>query len=93
MYDTVLAGPSRTHDVVEVWHNGFQKLVVLVSHPTLWTFLTALKKEENLTCSKKVKMRLGEGPEPKCRKWRMYDVDDFDPMDYLQCIGEMLFTS
>ena len=90
MYDTVLAGPPRSYDVVEVWHNGFQKLVALVSHPTLWTFLTALKKEENLTFSKKVKTRLGEGPEPKRRKWRMYDVD---PMDYQQCIGEMLCTS
>ena len=47
-------------------------------------------------------MRLGEGPESKRKKWRMYDerlssiVDDFDeydPMDYLHCIGEMLFTS
>ena len=47
-------------------------------------------------------MRLGEGPEPKRRKWRMCDeklssiVDDFDDcnsMDYLHCIGEMLFMS
>jgi hypothetical protein len=39
---------------------------------------------------KKVKMSLGEGPEPKRRKWRMYDqrlsnivndFDDYDPMD------------
>jgi hypothetical protein len=44
----------------------------------------------------------GEGPEPKRRKWRMYnqrlsnivnDLDDYDPMDFLYCIGEMLFTS
>ena len=64
--------------------------------------MTALKKEENLTFTKKVKMRLGEGLESKRKKWRMYDerlwsiVDDFDeydPMDYLHCIGEMLFTS
>ena len=63
--------------------------------------MTALKKEENLNFSKKVKMRLGQGPEPKRRKWRMYDerlssiVDDFDeydPIDYLHCFGEMLFT-
>ena len=47
-------------------------------------------------------MSLGEGPEPKRRKWRMYDqrlsnivddFDDYDPMDFLYCIGEMLFTS
>ena len=47
-------------------------------------------------------MSLGEGPEPKRRKWRLYDerlssfvydFDEYDPMDYLHCIGEMLFKS
>jgi hypothetical protein len=61
--------------------------------------LTALKKEENLTFSKKVKMSLGEGPEPKRKKLRLYDrrlsnvvndLDDYDSMDFLYCIGEML---
>ena len=94
-YDTVLARLPRSNNLVEGWHNGFQTLVGC-SNPTLWTFLTDLKKEENLTFSKKVKMSLGEGPEPKRRKWRLYDerlssiVDDFDeydPMDYLHCIG------
>ena len=33
----------------------------------LRTFLTAVKKEENLAFSKKVKMSLGEGPEPKAQ--------------------------
>ena len=92
-YDTVLARLPRSNNLVEGWHDGFQTLVGC-SNPTLWTFLTALKKEENLTFSKKVKMSLGEGPEPKRRKWRLYDerlssiVDDFDeydPMDYLHC--------
>ena len=102
MYDPVLAGLPRSNNLVEGWHNGFQTLVGC-SNPTLWTFLTALKKEENLTFSKKVKMSLGEGPEPKRRKWRMHDqrlsiidvndFDDYDPMDFLYCIGEMLFTS
>ena len=55
MYDTVLAGIPRSNNLVEGWHNGFQKLVGY-SNPTLWTFLTALKKEENLTFSKKVKI-------------------------------------
>jgi hypothetical protein len=69
MYDSVLAGLPRSNNLVECWHNGFQTLVGC-SNPTLWTFLTALKKEENLTFSKKVTMSLGEGPEPKRRKWR-----------------------
>jgi hypothetical protein len=65
--------------------------------------LTALTKEENLTFSKKVKMRFGEGPEPKNRKLtlRLYDrrlsnivndFDDYDPMDFLYFFGGMLFT-
>ena len=100
-YDTVLARLPRSNNLVEGWHNRFQTLVGC-SNPTLWTFLTALKKEENLTFSKKVKMSLGEGREPKRRKWRLYDerllsivdyFDEYDPMDNLHCIGEMLFTS
>ena len=72
MYDTFIVGLPRSNNLVEGWHNGFLKLVGCFN-PTLWTFLTALKREENLTFSKKVKMSLGEGPEPKRRKWRMYD--------------------
>jgi hypothetical protein len=48
-------------------------------------------------------MSLGEVPEPKRRKWSLYDrrlsnivndLDEYDPMDFLYryCIGEMLFT-
>ena len=50
-YDTVLARLPRSNNLVEGWHNGFQTLIGC-SNPTLWTFLTALKKEENLTFSK-----------------------------------------
>ena len=60
-----LPGLPRSNNLVELdgWYNGFQTLESC-SNPTLWTFLTALKEEENLTFSKKVKMPLGEGPEP-----------------------------
>ena len=66
------------------------------------TLPTAVKKEENLTFSKKVKMRTGEGPEPERRKWRLYnerlsnivnDFDKYDPMEYLYCIDALFFTS
>jgi hypothetical protein len=99
MYDSVLPGLPSSYNLVELedWQYGFQTLVGC-SNPTLWTFLAALKKEENWTLSKKVKMSLGERPEPKHRKLRLCnrrlsnivnDLDDYDPMD---CIGEMLFT-
>ena len=100
-YESVLAGLPCSNNLVEGWHNGFQTLVG-TSNPILWTFLTALKKEENLTFTKKIKMRTGEGPEPKRRKWRLYNeslsniVNEFDkpdPIKYLHCIGGMLFTS
>ena len=76
--------------------------LVISMYIILCIFLTAMKQEENLTFAKRVKMRMNEQPEPKRRKWRLYDerltciVSDFenyDPMDYLHCIGEMLFTA
>jgi hypothetical protein len=85
MYDSVLAGLPRSNNLFEGWQT-----LVGCSNPTLWTLLTALKKTENLTLSKRVKMSLGKGPEPKGRKWRMYDqrlsniVNDFD--DYVMMI-------
>ena len=61
--DTVLAGLPRSNNLVEGWHNGFQKLVGC-SNPTLWTFLTAPKKEENLTT----------GPTTSTTPWRTCTV-------------------
>ncbi len=66
-FDSVLAGLPRSNNIVEGWRNGFQSLVG-TSNPTLWTFLTAMKQEENLTFAKRVKMRMNEQPEPKKRK-------------------------
>ena len=80
--------------MVEGWHSGFQGLVGTFN-PTLWTFLKAVKREENLTFIKKVKIQMNEPPEPKKRKWRLYDErlsNIVDPIDYLHCIGEMLFN-
>ena len=45
LVEHVLAGLPRFQNLVEGWHNGFQKLVGC-SNPTLWTLLTALKKED-----------------------------------------------
>lgn len=97
-YDTVLAGLPRSNNIVEGWHNGFQSLVG-TTNPTLWTFLSAVKKEETLTFAKKVKMAMREDPEPQKKKWREYnerldamieDFDNYEPTDYLHCIGELL---
>ena len=44
-YDTVLANLPRSNNMVEGWHNGFQSLVGN-TNPTLWTFLSALKKKK-----------------------------------------------
>ena len=95
------AGLRRSNNLVEGWHNGFQTLVG-ASNPTLWKFVTAVKKEANLTFSMKVKMRTGESPKYKHNKWRLYnerlsnivnDFDEYDPMEYLYCIGVLLFRS
>ena len=101
-FDSLLAGLPPSKNIVEGWNNGFFQSLVGTSNPTLWTFLTAMKQEENLTFAKRVKMRMNEQPEPKKRKWRLYDerlaciVSDFEiyvPMDHLHCIGEMFFTA
>ena len=98
-YDTVLANLPRSNNMVEGWHNGFQSLVG-TTNPTLWTFLSALKKEETLTFKKKVDWRMRRAPEPQKKKWRDHNsrlnalVEDFDidtePLDYLFCLGELL---
>ena len=82
-YDTVLANLPRSNNMVEGWHNGFQSLVG-TTNPTLWTFLSALKKEETLTFKKKVDWRMRRAPEPQKKKWRDHNsrlnalVEDFD---------------
>ena len=98
-YDTVLANLPRSNNMVEGWHNGFQSLVG-TTNPTLWTFLSALKKEETLTFKKKVDWRMRRAPEPQKKKLRDHNsrlnalVEDFDidtePLDYLFCLGELL---
>ena len=96
-YDTVLANLPRSNNMVEGWHNGFQSLVG-TTNPTLWTFLSALKKEETLTFKKKVDWRMRRAPEPQKKKWRDHNsrlnalVEDIDtePLDYLFCLGELL---
>ena len=77
-----------------------QRVPVACTNPTLWTFLSALKKEETLTFKKKVDWRMRRAPEPQKKKWRDHNsrlnalVEDFDidtePLDYLFCLGELL---
>ena len=86
---------------MEGWHNGFQQLVGH-SNPNIWTFLKALKREDTLTFVKKVKMMNREAPPLQPKKWRLYNqrldavVEDYDnytdPLDYLKCVGELLYT-
>jgi len=37
----------RTNNSVEGWHNSFNSMLS-AHHPSIWTFITALKKEESL---------------------------------------------
>ena len=80
-YDTVLAGLPRSNNIVEGWHNGFQQLVGH-SNPNIWMNR--------------------EAPPLQPKKWRLYNqrldavVEDYDnytdPLDYLKCVGELLYT-
>ena len=80
-YDTVLASLPRSNNIVEGWHNGFQQLVGH-SNPNIWMNR--------------------EAPPLQPKKWRLYNqrldavVEDYDnytdPLDYLKCVGELLYT-
>ena len=76
--------------------------MVGMSNYTLCMFLTALRKEENLTFAKKVKMRMGLSPIARSGEWRLYgerissivtDFDDYNPMDYLHRRNALLHLS
>ena len=62
----------RSSNIAEGWHHGFNSMLSC-SNPTIWKFLTCLKKEQDITDVKITKMLMKEAPEPRTAKWRKYD--------------------
>ena len=86
--------------MVEGWHNGFQSLVG-TTNPTLWTFLSALKKEENLDLqeesgledekSSRTTEEEVERPQQPFKTLSLKtSTSTLKPLDYLFCLGELL---
>ena len=47
-HDASLMRQPRSTNIAEGWHHGFNSMLSC-NHPTIWRFLEALKKEQNLT--------------------------------------------
>ena len=71
-HDASLMKLPRSTNMAEGWHHGFNSMLSC-THPSMWKFLDALKKEHNLIRMKLVRMRQLEEPERRAAKWIKYD--------------------
>jgi len=46
-YELIQKDIPRTNNAIEGWYNGFNSMLNAI-HPSIWTFINALKKEDNL---------------------------------------------
>ena len=71
-HDASLMGLPRSTNMAEGWHHGFQSMLSC-THPTIWKFLEALKKEHNLIRMQLGRMKNLDSPERRPAKWVRYD--------------------
>ena len=71
-HDAFLVKLPRSTNMAEGWHHGFNSMLSC-SHPSIWRFLEALKKEQNVIRMKLVRMHQLEEPERRAAKWIRYD--------------------
>ena len=69
MVDRVHAGLPRTNNNIEGWHRHMDASVGC-HHPSIWTFLDVLKKEQALNRINILQIIAGEGPPPQRRIYR-----------------------
>lgn len=67
-YELIKNDIPRTNNAIEGWHNGFKSMLNAV-HPSIWTFIEALKKEDNLN-QLKVEQEISGYSPPKKRKYK-----------------------
>ena len=68
MHDRTMDGLPRTNNAVEAWHRAFQSSLQC-SHPTLWKFVQALKKEQGYQESIRAQAIAGGIPIPQKKKY------------------------
>ena len=100
VYDLVINKMARTNNQSEGWHNRF-RIVVGRDHPSLYTFLTELQKEQGDTETMRSQIALGQTiksdfrPSKRIYEERIYNiVHSYDKhkqndtrMEYLKLIG------
>jgi len=94
-YNLVSADLPRTNNSVEGWHNCFSAMLNSSSHPTIWKFINALQKEEQVNRMKIEQYVAGmEPPSKKIYKDRSakikkicLDYDNRTIEDYLRGIA------
>lgn len=69
---TTLEGLARTNNNVEGWHNAFSSFVGQ-THPNIFKFIEALKKEQNLQDFKFAQVSASQPAEPRRKKYRSLD--------------------
>ena len=99
-YNSVLSGTACTNNASEGWHNRFQ-LIVGRRHPSLFSFLQEIQKEQGsveytlreLRLGKKVKnlprnklLKVEDRIYNVVSKWQDY-VDEDKEMEYLKTLG------
>ena len=94
MLDRATEELPRTNSNIEVLHNGFRANVSF-THPTIWTFLDVLLREERIIWVRMLQNQAGHALEPQRRRYAdsnariLRIVKDYP--NYLQHIAHNLF--
>ncbi|ODM77881.1 hypothetical protein Ocin01_20181, partial [Orchesella cincta] len=100
-HSRVIEDLSRTNNIVEGWHRGFQSQLG-AAHPTIWKFIEAIKKQQSLNELQMEQQLAGESPQPQRGRYQDLTirlkavVEDFEnrPIsDYLTGIAHNLNLS
>lgn len=69
-YDAAVAGLPKTNNNIEGWHRGFSSLFNCGSHPTIWKFISILKKEQSRNEMLLEKLISGENQPPQKKRYK-----------------------
>jgi hypothetical protein len=74
-HDRVNQGLPRTNNAVEGWHRAFQSNVG-AHHPSFWSFVDVVKREQSLFRTIVLQLRAGQPPAKRRRKYERLDSSD-----------------
>ena len=97
-FERVKTDLPRTNNALEGWHRGFLQQVSS-HHPTLWKFLDALKREQDLQDIHIAKLRAGSQTMKSNKKYRdlnerlkklVTTFDEYSVVEYLRTVAHNL---